>query len=452
MNQRTATIKVGLLTILSCVVLITTVIWLRGRTLAGGQNFEIDFRDVDGLRQGAPVQFMGIRVGFVDTVTPIQIDHKVYKAYRVKVKFTVTETDIHIPKGSFISLEQSGIIGEKFIEITPPRPQNYELTLQKPEPSLQKGTPIMVRFREGIVPVGEVMNADLTKDTKVLKTTPDYIYDIRYKINRPGYLPPNETMFWVKHRGRQTVLLLDDDSVRWQAAPPEDTYFTREEPMRLKEFLEQQLASAEALKTTNEKINKLLSDEAITSIQGTLKNSEQLTAQATQVLIEAHSLLASSTADLKTLVVSTKELTENVVAVSHNVNDVIGNPKLKAEIQKTVASVDTSSAALASILNDPNLKGILADTKVTSQNAAELVQYLKAATVNNDLEGRINDSLTLLNSSLTKLSTVMENIQAVSDDKDSLKEIIKNTKETSENLNQFSQRINKHFALIRMLF
>ncbi len=450
MNQRSATVKVGLLTIISLVVLITTVIWLRGRTLGGGENYEVYFQDVDGLRQGAPVQFMGIRVGFVDEVTPLKTSTK---DYEVKVKFTITEPGVKVPKGSYLSLEQSGIIGEKFMEITPPRTRMHEFVLSHQKPMLQAGLPIKVTFKQGTAQVGRVLGVKEETIPRITRPGEDYKYQVYYVIDKPGYLPPDEPVFRVvKVNGNGPYLALKDSQALFQNKPQENAYYTVEEPLRLKVFLEQQLASAEALKTTNQKINQLLSDEAIASIQGTLKNSEQLTAQATQVLKQANTLFASTASDLKVLVASTQELTSSVVAVSNNINEVAGNPELKASIQKTVHSVDQSTAALASLLNDPDLKAILSDSRVTSQNAAELMTYLKETAVDNDLQGRLNESLTLLNSSLTRLSSIMESLESVSGDKDAVKQIIEDTRETSENLNQFSERLNKRFLLFRLLF
>jgi phospholipid/cholesterol/gamma-HCH transport system substrate-binding protein len=450
MNQRSATVKVGLLTIISLTVLVTTVIWLRGRGLAGGDNFEVLFKDVDGLREGAPVQLMGIRVGFIDEVKPIMTrDHK----YRVRVKFTVTDPDIEVPKGSYISLEQSGIIGEKYLEVTPPRVQSYDLTLPKPEAAVKANLPVMVSFRDGMIEVGKVVDAFV--DEKLTTTGKRYQYQVMMLLDRPGYLPPEKPKFRLVKEGglysREYLVLLDEDA-QWHSKPTGNAYFTLEEPLRLKEFLEEQLASAQALKLTNEKINQLLSDDTILTIQGTLKNSERLTAEAAVVLGQANRLFTSTSQDLKTLVASTQSLTSSVVAVSNNVNELVKDPELKASIQRTVKSMDASSQSLSELLNDPNLKVILSDTKVTSQNAAELMQYLKGTVVDNNLQGRLNESMTLLNSSLSKLSAIMESLEPIGEDKEAIRGIIKDTQETSENLNKFSERLNKRFLFFRMLF
>lgn len=450
MNNRTATVKVGLLTMISLVVLITTVIWLRGRSLGGGQGYEVFFQDVDGLRQGAPVQFMGIRVGFVDDVTPMMLDTK---HYRVRIKFTVTDPTVKLPRGSYISLQQSGIIGEKFVEVTPPRSEIYDLILDRQTDALQKQMPIKVAFRDKLLTIGAVQEVQVTEVAKIVRKSPDYRYRIRYLVNSPGYMPPSVREFeMVTPDSEASYLLLQDNVAALQPSPSPDAYFTLEEPLRLKGFLEQQLASAEALKITNEKINQLLSDEAISSIQGTLKNSEMLTAQATKVLGEMDTLFESTSHDLRVLVASAQELTTSVVAVSNNLNDVAGNPEIKANIAKTVKSVEESTSALSTLLQDSDLKNVLADAKETSRNASDLMQYLKTTAVDNDLNGRLNTSLTLLESSLTRLSSTMESLDAISDDKESIKGIITNTKETTDNLNRFSERLNKRFLLFRLLF
>ena len=121
---RSAPIKVGLLSLFSVALLTFILFWLGGRGLGTGRVFEVQFTDVDGLREGAPVQLMGIRVGFVDAIRVAL--HK--DRYAVNVRFSVNHPDATIPEGSRLSIEQSGIVGEKFIEITPPRPIQATLT------------------------------------------------------------------------------------------------------------------------------------------------------------------------------------------------------------------------------------------------------------------------------------------------------------------------------------
>ena len=57
--------KVGILTLLALVLLIGVVFIVKGRTFSSADRVEINFKDVNGMRQGAGVQMMGLRVGQV---------------------------------------------------------------------------------------------------------------------------------------------------------------------------------------------------------------------------------------------------------------------------------------------------------------------------------------------------------------------------------------------------
>ena len=445
-HQRNATVKVGLLTIVALLVLVSTVIWLRGRSLAGGETHTVLFSDVDGLRDGAPVQFMGIRVGYIDKLAPVvkMVDKK--KKYLVAVTFTISESGIDIPRGCILTVEQVGLIGEKFIEITPPRSHFSYVLLNDRDDLISPGLPIKVAFKDDIVAVGTLTQAVMTKSLA------GYQYNIEYRLDRAGYVPPDKPHFHVVHDANAPYLLLMDSRASAMLTPSPNARFTIDDPIRFKVFIEQQLATAESMKMTNEKINDLLSPATIASIQGTLKNSEKLTEQATIVLAQAHQLFQTAGKDLNTLVNSTERLTNSVVAVTDNVNDIVKDPKLKRDLVKTVASVEKSSAALAELLEDPNLKLLMSDARVTSKNAAELMQYLKSSTIDNDMQGKLNESISLLNTSLKQMSAVLHDVEGASTDKNRIQSIIKNTDQTTENLNKFSNKLNKHFLLFRLLF
>lgn len=74
-------------------------------------SYQIFLPDVDGLIVGSPVKFMGVQVGYVDTVKIVAND--------VYVKF-ITDKDVKLPKGSIVTVEFSGMGGSKSLEIYPP--------------------------------------------------------------------------------------------------------------------------------------------------------------------------------------------------------------------------------------------------------------------------------------------------------------------------------------------
>ena len=78
--------KVGLLTLIALVLLFGVVFKVKGRTFSNAKRIEIQFKDVNGMRPGAGVQMMGLRVGQVEEVTPVVDGENNY----VKVKFVIT--------------------------------------------------------------------------------------------------------------------------------------------------------------------------------------------------------------------------------------------------------------------------------------------------------------------------------------------------------------------------
>ena len=109
--------KVGILTLVGLIILLFAVLWVKGRSFSAGNRIEIIFKDVNGMRAGSGVQMMGLRVGQVEEITPVIDGDNSY----VKLKFVITEPGISVPRASIFSIQQSGLIGEQFLEITPPK-------------------------------------------------------------------------------------------------------------------------------------------------------------------------------------------------------------------------------------------------------------------------------------------------------------------------------------------
>ncbi|MCQ2740024.1 MAG: MlaD family protein [bacterium] len=80
-------------------------------------DYKVFLPDVDGLVVGSPVRMMGIEVGHVVKIKPIKDE--------VYVKFILTNPNVHVPKGTKITVEFSGIAGSKSIELYPPDKNTY---------------------------------------------------------------------------------------------------------------------------------------------------------------------------------------------------------------------------------------------------------------------------------------------------------------------------------------
>ena len=445
-KQRTSTVKVGVLTVVSLTLLVFSLIWLRGRGLAGGTHYDVLFRDVNGMREGSAVQMMGIRVGFVDEIRPVIKGKRFY----VNVAFTINkDLDLNIPKGSRLSIEQSGLIGEQFLEITPPQQREVTLTTFKaPAKPITKGIPVKFLYEQGYKQVGQVEKVDPYKDGNLMR------YRLFYRITLPGAEMPNDPLYelTLDQQGEYYLRILPREPLIAQAPDP-NLQFTVENPMRLKRFLEIQMESAEALKLTNDKLNQLLSEETIDSLHSTIKNTEVLTARATEVMDNANLLFQTTRQDLNRLVTVSEKLVTNVSSVSNNINELIGDPKLKSEINTTITSLRESSNSMRDLLNDPALKETIYLTRDTSKNASELMATLRQTAQDRDLQNRMERIVLQLDTSLNKLNDVLVNVDQLTDDKDqTMKGILEDTREAAKNMKELTGKFNGRFTLFKLLF
>jgi phospholipid/cholesterol/gamma-HCH transport system substrate-binding protein len=103
----------GLLFLVGLAVFGGLILWINNfRPGESNYQFSVLFPDGNGVAVGAPVRLRGVRIGQVVNVAPA-VD---------QVKLTLlVERDILIPTQSKITVSQSGLIGETFIDIVPKR-------------------------------------------------------------------------------------------------------------------------------------------------------------------------------------------------------------------------------------------------------------------------------------------------------------------------------------------
>lgn len=119
--------SVGLLILLSVGLFGGLVLWLRGFNASGGTyQATFVFDNTLGMQPGTAVRYRGVPVGRVLTIRPT--------ANAVQVTAEITQADLQIPADSRIEANQSGLIGETTIDITPNRTlSSAELSLAPTE-------------------------------------------------------------------------------------------------------------------------------------------------------------------------------------------------------------------------------------------------------------------------------------------------------------------------------
>jgi phospholipid/cholesterol/gamma-HCH transport system substrate-binding protein len=106
--------SVGLLILLGLGVFGMLFLWLNRINAAGrSYSFIVDFKDAGGMQKGAVVQYRGVKVGNIASIKP--------NVNGVEVELDINNPDLIIPRDVKIEANQSGLISESIIEITPER-------------------------------------------------------------------------------------------------------------------------------------------------------------------------------------------------------------------------------------------------------------------------------------------------------------------------------------------
>ena len=113
--MRSRTIRegsVGLLILLGLGVFAGLVLWIRGLNLSNRTyKFVVNFPNVAGMQSGATVRYRGVSVG---RITEVQAETN-----GVAATVEISSADLLIPRNAIIEANQSGLIGETSIDITP---------------------------------------------------------------------------------------------------------------------------------------------------------------------------------------------------------------------------------------------------------------------------------------------------------------------------------------------
>ena len=448
--------KVGLLTLIALILLIGTVLKVKGRAFSSAERVEIQFKDVNGLRPGAGVQIMGLKVGQVEEIIPVVDGEESY----VKVKFVITDPGVVIPRASSFSIQQSGIIGELFLEITPPRiltiytPMNDKYLLDKNDSVQMK---LNDKYEDvGLVKSVEVLSRDSIPYTQKNNIKTKYAYKISYFINLPGLIMPE----FIKGRVikdnndyKLRISPIDDAPVSYKK---QDSPYTIIEPMRLSDFMDWQYKAAETLTETNKKVNDILTDETIADLKMTIANLDTLTARSNVTLGKVDELLDSSKEDIEQLIAMTKQATDDFSELSANLNEIIGDKQFKDTMLSTADSVDKLAKNLNKVMDAADAEQTGKNIKIIAQNLSEISASVNAITKDEKLKKEITEAIENANCAMSEVATALETVNRVNptsaNQVSDLEQIVSDTVVTTSNLRKFSEKLNKRFLLFRLLF
>lgn len=444
--------KVGILTLVALIILLFTVLWIKGRSFSSAERIEVHFKDVNGMRPGSGVQMMGLRVGQVEEIIPVVDGESSY----VKMKFVITEPGITIPKASMLSIQQSGLIGEQFLEITPPRVRSVYIPVVGKE-LLSNDAPVEIKLDDKYYDVGnvkksQIMTAKLVPDELKDYIKTNYAYKVDYVVNLPGLIIPHfMTGKIVTEDGVKKLRIAPLDNAPLPY-PQQTSPYTIIEPMRIADFMDLQYKAAESLTETNRIINELLNDSMIAEIRQSVTNFKDLTAQATTTLAKTEKLIETSRNDIDAVLWMMSDVSTNFNKLATNINGIIGDEKFKPMMYDTAESISNLSKQLTPILGAVDAKAFGGDLNAVMTNLNEISTSVNKMTKDENLKTKIETSIDNLNVTMCEVSNALETINGEDGDKEGLKQIVEDTSETVANLKKFSEKLNKRFLLFRLMF
>lgn len=446
-----ASFKVGILSLIALLIFFCTVLWVKGRAFSSAKRIEVQFKDVNGMRPGSAVQMMGMRVGQVEEIKPVINGESSY----VLLKFVITDPNIKIPKASMLSIQQSGLIGEQFLEITPPKVKSVYVPVYSRE-GLYNGAEVELKMDDKYYNVGsvkrtQIMSAKIIPINMQPYVKTPYAYKLDYVINLPGLILPEFMLGEIVQTSQGTRLRikpLDNVSIPY---PHQTSLYTVVEPMRIADFMDLQYQAAASLTETNKKINDLLDDSLIIDLKQSIYNVKKLTAQATTTLAKTEKLIDDSRADLETVMVQTNKVSNEFCQLSGNINKIIGDPEFKPTMLATAKSINNLSEKLTPILGSVDAKRFANDLNATMTNITEISNAVNGMTKDEKLKTKLASTVDNLNKALYNVSLTLETVNNPKDEKN-IKCIMEDSAVTVHNLRKFSDKLNKRFLLFRLMF
>ncbi|MBQ3310818.1 MCE family protein [bacterium] len=453
MEFKSSSFKVGILTLIALTILILTILWVKGRSFSSADRIEVHFKDVNGMRAGSGVQMMGLRVGQVEEITPVVDGEKSY----VKLKFVITEPGISIPKASSISIQQSGLIGEQFLEITPPKTRTLYLPVINKN-LIYNDDPVQIKLDNNYYDVGYIKNTRIVVTDAIPvefrdKVKTKYAYKIDYVINMPGLILPEflKGMF-VNDKGvkKMRIAPLDDVAISY---PNQTSPYTILEPMRISDFMDLQYKAAASLTETNMKINKVLSDQVIDDLKQSITNINELTAQATTTMEKAEKLIDSSNKEIDQLMKMADKFTTDFNTITKIVNNLASDPKVKSTVIDATAAITRLSNNLSKVLDNADAKQLGQDLTSIVSNLNDISTTVNLMTKDKKLKTEVLNTVNNVNKAMVDLSNALDVVNSMSpSQKQDLTQTLANVSESVKNLKKFTEKLNKRFLLFRLMF
>ena len=446
-RKTSSSLKVGFLTITALVILLFTVLWIKGRSLSAGERIEVVFHDVNGIRAGSGVQMMGLRIGQIEEIIPVVNG----KDSHVKIRFVITEKGIKIPEASTISIQQSGLIGEQFLEVMPPKVENLYIETNKTKTNIKENQDIYMVLSGELQKIGMVEFASvIPKNAAPLEYrsqfTTNNALKIGYIIDLPGLVLDKGNL---NAKLVQDKLIFETKNGSQIEAPDTNSKYTVVEPMRISDFLDLQYKTAHSLTSMNERVMEILSDDFIADIKESMDNINEITQKANSTIEKANTLIDSSKGEIEDILAQTSTLTRKLNVLSDNANAIVSSEDLKGAIK----SVGKFASNANNFLEKPEAQEMFNNVNEISKNLADISSYVNEFAGDEKIQKELKESIENINNAVKQVNINLSQMNSATDEeKLTINNAISDAIITTRNLKKFSEKLNKRFLLFRLMF
>lgn len=403
--------SVGLLFLLGLGLFAGLFLWLRGLSI-GERTYRavINFPTVNGLQQGAPVRFRGVNVGKISAVRP--------KPNGVEVDADISPADLIIPRDVIVEANQSGIISEVSVDITP----RQELaTAQVTALPLEANCDRTLIVCDGSQLQGQI---GISTDEFIRSST------------RFLQVYSNQELYQNVNAAARNASIAADQVAQLTRELSSLTKVTR-----------QQVSSFSTTRNSVEKaVNQLsaTTTKTATSFNATADQIRLTAAGANRLIANLDNLL---TANRSSLVTALNNLSQTSTQLRSTVNSLtpalnrVNQGELIQNLETLTANAAQASANLRDIsqaLNTPTnlltLQQTLDSARVTFQNAQKISSDLDELTGDPAFRNNVRDLVNGLSSLVSSTQQLQQQV-GVAQTLDSVTSVVKNTQADSLNLN-----------------
>ncbi len=346
-------VKVGAFSLIALVAMFGLSLWLNGSQLfQRGYEVEAVFSRVEGLRPGAPIKYAGVDIGRVNKIY--------FEDFNVIVGMRI-ESGFKIPPSSKAIISSSGVIGDMFVEILLPRPD--EKAILRKDNRIQGQTPVtMEQFYASAYGVLSSLE-QIVNSIKSVTDDPKIMTSIKQSLVRLN------------------TITSDIEQVTSQIQQLDIAQIFKR--------LDNTMAIVERLTTNNEpQINQLIKNITLASVQ-----LSQAGITANQFLRKLDNNGQTAT-DLNATIAQAKVIAENlekftsVIATKDKDLDLLIN-----DAHQTLQSINQAAQSINKVINElttgesdlAKVKQIIADTSNATEKISKSVNNLSQFSVKSSM-------------------------------------------------------------------